>query len=247
MSSEQSVNQSASTGHDGADSIVGRGNKEGNRLFREWYKELTTSEERGEKSAYVFVMGSLAELLRSFDLHTVFPEINGLQTAVRHVSESYIADAEDYGYASDVCGYVKADVGLQMRHGEHPMGRIPRPAVAVYTNACNTYIKWAEIWERMYNIPIFTLDVPGTRAEGKQTWRGSEDFENDRLYVEGQLRELINVLEGVTGKRFDIDKLRENMDYANRLSVGFKRVVELNKAVPALYNAVTDGTVYLGV
>jgi benzoyl-CoA reductase, subunit B len=247
MSSEQSANPKASTGHDGADSIVGRGNKEGNRLFRDWYNELTTSEERGEKSAYVFVMGSLAELLRSFDLHTVFPEINGLQTAVRHVSESYIADAEDYGYASDVCGYVKADVGLQMRRGEHPMGRIPPPSVAVYTNACNTYIKWAEIWERMYHIPIFTLDVPGTRAEGKQTWRGNEDFENDRLYVEGQLRELINVLEGVTGKRFDIDKLRENMGYANRLSVGFKRVVELNKAVPALYNAVTDGTVYLGV
>ncbi|MHB8263193.1 MAG: 2-hydroxyacyl-CoA dehydratase subunit D [Acidimicrobiales bacterium] len=246
MSSEQATIVSATP--DGrADTIVGRGNRDGNRLFREWYEELTTAPERGEKAAYVFVMGSLAELLRSFDLHTVFPEINGLQTAVRHVSESYIADAEDYGYASDVCGYVKADVGLQMRGGDHPMGRIPPPSVAVYTNACNTYIKWAEIWERMYHVPTFTLDVPGTRADGRQTWRGDTDFENDRLYVEGQLKELIGVLEGVTGKQFDIDRLRDNMAYANRMSVGFKRVVELNKATPALYNAITDGTVYLGV
>ena len=40
---------------------------------------------------------------------------------------------------------------------------IPRePGLAVLTNACNTYIKWAEIWERIYHIPIFPLDVlPG--------------------------------------------------------------------------------------
>ncbi len=246
MSSEQ-IKRVPATPDGGAETIVGRGNRDGNQLFREWYKELTTAPERGEKAAYVFVMGSLAELLRSFDLHTVFPEINGLQTAVRHASESYIADAEDYGYASDVCGYVKADVGLQMRGGDHPMGRIPPPAIAVYTNACNTYIKWAEIWERMYHVPIFTLDVPGSRMEGKRTWKGDADFDNDRRYVEGQVKELIGVLEGVTGKKFDIDKLRDHMGYANRMSVGFKRVVEVNKAVPALYNGVTDGTVYLGV
>ncbi len=81
------------------------------------------------------------------------------------------------------------------------MGRIPKPAIAVYTNACNTYIKWAEIWERMYGIPTFTLDVPGTRADGAQTWPGNPDFENDRRYVAAQLRELIPLLEQVSGVR----------------------------------------------
>jgi benzoyl-CoA reductase subunit B len=47
------------------------------------------------------------------------------------------------------------------------MGQIPKPSMAVYTNACNTYIKWAEIWERMYGIPIFTLDVP---APDRAVW-----------------------------------------------------------------------------
>ena len=73
-----------------------------------------------------------------------------------------------------------------------------KPALAVYTNACNTYIKWAEIWERMYEIPTFTLDVPGTRADGRQTWPGHQDFEHDRAYVLAQLRELIPICESVS-------------------------------------------------
>ncbi|MCL5077565.1 MAG: 2-hydroxyacyl-CoA dehydratase family protein [Actinobacteria bacterium] len=228
-------------------SIIGRGNKEGNQLFRDWYQELTTAPSRGEHSAYVFVMGSLAEILQSFGIHTIFPEVNGLQTAVRHVADDYIAQGEDYGYSTDVCAYVKADVGLQLRGGDHPMGKIPKPSLAVYTNACNTYLKWAEIWERMYNMPSVTIDVPGSRADGRHTWSGHVDFENDLKYVRGQLDELITVCETVTGKKFDIDKLRETMHYTNVMMERYERLIELNKARPAPYSAVTDGTVYLGV
>ena len=230
-----------------AETIVGRGAKEGAELFRDWFHELTLAPERGEQSAYVFVMGSLAEVLRVFDFHTVFPEINSLQTAVRRVAQDYLNTAEDYGYSPDICGYVKADLAMQLRGGEHPMGRIPKPSLAVYTNACNTYIKWAEIWERLYHIPIFTLDVPGTRAAGGQTWAGHIDFENDRAYVAAQIKELITVCEEVSGKQFDLDRLREVLGHANTMSRAWKRVLELNQSVPAPFNALTDGTVYLGV
>lgn len=229
------------------DQIVGRGNKEGARLFREWFHDLTLSEERGEKSAYVFVMGSMAEILRAFDFHTVFPEVNSLQTAVRRVAHEYLNEAEDYGYSPDICGYVKADVAMQLRHGEHPMGRIPKPDLAVFTNACNTYIKWAEFWERMYKIPIFTLDVPGTRQSGGQTWPGEPGFESDRRYVEYQVREFITLCEEVSGKKFDIDKLREHMRHANDMNRGMKRVLELNQSSPSVFSALIDGTIYLGM
>ncbi len=227
--------------------LVGRGNRDGARLFREWFDGLTAEAEAGRGGAYVFVMGSLGELLRSFDLPLVFPEINSLQTAVRHQAHDYLNEAEDLGYSPDICGYVKADVATQRRGGRLPMGRIPKPSIAVLTNACNTYIKWAEIWERMYGMPSYVLDIPGTRHAGGQTWRGDAGFERDRRYVSAQLRELIPVLEKVTGKAFDIDRLRENMGYANRMSRGWKRVLELNQSRPALFNALSDGTIYLGV
>jgi benzoyl-CoA reductase subunit B len=127
------------------------------------------------------------------------------------------------------------------------MGRLPAPTLAVLTNACNTYIKWAEIWQRLYHIPVFTPDIPGTRAAGTQTWPGNADFERDRRYVQAQLTELIGLCEQVTGRPFDIDHLRQVMRYANDMSRGWQRVLALNRSRPALFNAVTDGTIYLGV
>jgi len=227
--------------------IVGRGNKEGAALFRAWFEELTQAAEQGREAAYVFVMGSLTELLRVFDFPIVFPEINSLQTAVRRVAHEYLDEAEDYGYSPDICGYVKADVATQLRGGELPMGQIPKPGIAVYTNACNTYIKWAEIWERMHGCPTFVLDVPGTRAAGAHTWPGDTDFENDRRYVAAQIKELIDVCEKVSGIKFDIDRLRETLGHANTMSRGWQRVLELNQARPSLFNALSDGTIYLGV
>ena len=226
--------------------LVGRGNAEGARLFREWFHELTEAAEAERGGAYVFVMGSLAELLRCFDFPIVFPEINSLQTAVRHAAHEYLNEAEDYGYSPDICGYVKADVATQLRGGRLPMGRVPKPALSVHTNACNTYIKWAEIWERMHGTPAFTIDVPGGRAAGP---RSPDDPElvNDRRYVLAQLRELIPELERLSGIRFDIDRLREHLRHANTMSRGWKRVLELNASRPSLFNALTDGTIYLGV
>ncbi|HKZ55233.1 MAG TPA: 2-hydroxyacyl-CoA dehydratase family protein [Anaerolineales bacterium] len=227
--------------------IVGRANRDGADLFRRWYQDLARVAESGAGAAYVFVMGSMAEVLRVFDLPMVFPEINSLQTAVRRVADQYLSQAEDEGYSPDICGYVKADVAVQLRGGEHPMGRIPRPSLAVLTNACNTYIKWAEIWERMYHVPVFVLDVPGTRAGGAQTWPGHPDFETDRRYVASQIQELIAICEQVTSRRFDIDRLREVLGYANQMSGSWRRALELNQSVPAVFSALTDGTIYLGV
>ena len=100
-----------------ANPLVGRANRDGAQLFRDWFSSLGDAAERGQGGAYVFVMGSLAELLRTFDFPIVFPEINSLQTAVRHLAHDYLNEAEDFGYSPDICGYVKADFAAQMRGG----------------------------------------------------------------------------------------------------------------------------------
>jgi benzoyl-CoA reductase subunit B len=229
------------------DDIVGRGARDGGALFRDWFDSLTQAAHNQEQAAYVFVMGSLNEIIKTFDLHTVFPEINSLQTAVRRVSDEYLNQAEDHGFSPDVCGYVKADYALQLRGGEHPMGRIPPPSIAVLTNACNTYLKWAEIWERMYHIPTVTVDVPGSRgAPGRHTPTAA-DMERDRRYVEFQLRELIGHLETLTGKKFDVDRLRETLELTNRMGRAWRRVLALNRSRPAVFDAMMEGTIYLGV
>jgi len=229
------------------ETIVGRGNRQGAELFRQWFGDLENASKTNQPSAYVFVMGSLNEILKTFDFPVVFPEINSLQTAIRRISGEFLSEAEDYGYSPDICGYVKADVAVQLRGGLHPMGRIPKPSLAVLTNACNTYIKWAEIWERMYRIPIVTIDVPGTRGKKSKHPQSDSHFDGDRQYVVAQLRELISVCEEVSGKKFDIDKFREVLSYANDMSRSWKEILLCNRSKPAVFNALTDGTIFLGV
>lgn len=227
--------------------VSGRVGRQAARLMRGWFAEQERAAQAGEPAAYVFVMGSIAEVLRSFGLHLVFPEIHALQTAVRHVAHEYLAAAEEYGYSPDICGYVKADVAVQLRGGRHPMGLIPKPSLAVLTNACNTYLKWGEIWERMWGTPLVTIDVPGSRDAMRRDEPGSPGFERDRLYVEAQLRELIAACERLTGRSFDEERLREAMSYTNRMAAAWRRMLDLNRTRPAVFNALVDGTMYLGV
>ena len=227
--------------------FVGRGNAEGARLFREWFDGLTAIAKRGETAAYCFIAGNLIEVLRTFDIPVTFPEINALQTAFRHVSRDYLDVAEDYGYSPDICGYVKIGVALQLNKGVHPMGLIPKPKMGMLNNYCNTFLKWGEIWERTYDCPIISLDYPMTRSAGEVSQPGTQKFGYERDYLRGQIEEVIEMCEKITGRKFDLDKFRQILKWSNAVTTGWKRVVELNKNRPAVFNALTDGNIYMGV
>ncbi len=227
--------------------IIGRSRRDGNRLFQEWYARLGEAAAGSEPTPYVFVMGSVAEVLRAFDFHLVFPEINSLQTAVRKTALTYLNAAEDYGYSTDVCGYVKADVGVHLLGRQHPNGRIPPPSLVIATNMCNTYVKWVEIWERLYRCPVFVLDLPGRRGIGWQRDPGDPEFEADRRYVQQQLEELIQLCERVTGRAFDLARLASAMEHVNRMAAHWTAVLRMNQQVPAPFNAMGDAITYLGV
>lgn len=227
--------------------IVGRSTREAAALMRHYFGELAQAREEGRPTCYVYVMGSFASLLRSFGILPVFSEVVALNTAVRKVAHEYIALAEDYGYSPDVCGYVKADVGLYFKDGDHPMGRIPRPSMAVITNACNTYIKWAEIWERFYRVPIMVIEMPDPYYPGEPYGGEPENEALYRRYVVDQVWELIRLCEKVSGRKFDEGRLQEHLYYENEMKRYYRRLMELNKSCPAPFDALSHGTAFLGI
>ncbi|MFV1963356.1 MAG: 2-hydroxyacyl-CoA dehydratase, partial [Acidimicrobiia bacterium] len=187
-------------------------------LMDNWWKQLGEADAADAPVANTFVMGSLAEVLNTFDLPMSFPEVAALQTAVKGKSMDYLLAAEDLGYSPDICGYVKVDIGLHATGRDHPLGKYPKPGMVIASNMCNTYIKWAEFWERQYGCPVFVLDLPGWRGTGFEYDSSSETFRNDVKYVEGQIRDLIRLAAEVSGKKFDIDKPREILGNVNRMS-----------------------------
>ncbi len=98
------------------------------KMLAEHFTRLAHAPETGEKSAYTFVPGNLTELLLSFDILPVLPEINALQSAMRGKTKDYIAVAEKLGHSEDVCTYVKSDVGMLKTGNIGPTGeRLPEP------------------------------------------------------------------------------------------------------------------------
>jgi len=227
--------------------IIGRGARESARLTRKWFSNLTDAARHGQKAAYVFVMGNMNEVLRTFDMPIVFPEITALQMAVRGTAEEYLKESEDYGYSPDICEYLKTDIAMHLRQGKHPMRQIPKPSLVVTTNACNTYFKWAEVWERFHESPIVTIDVPNERAAHTESTPGDKNFKFEHAYVVSQIKELICECEHVTGKKFDIDKFRQHLKFANEMSHYWKKLLMLNARKPAVFSALTDGLAYLGM
>jgi benzoyl-CoA reductase subunit B len=230
----------------GAGSVDAR--TSGQRLINRWLRNIHTAVERGQPVAYVFVMGNALEILRAFGFELVFPEINSLQSGVRKSAPELLAKAEDFGFSPDVCSYVKADVGLMLSDMQHASGtRMPKPDLAVASNMCNVYIKWAEIWERHFGTPAFVLDIPGKRFASWQPLPGTPQFEADKRWVEGQLHDLIARCEQITGTRFDPDRLAEVEAHVNEMIRLWIEVLTFNQRRPAPYNSMLDGLTYIGV
>ena len=127
------------------------------------YERLARAPQDGRKVVYTFVPGNLTELLRSFDLLPVLPEINALQSGMRKLSGDYIAEAEKHGHSEDVCTYVKCDIGMLKKGNIGPTGEscLPPPDLLLLSyTGCFTFMKWFELLRQEYDCPVAMLHVP---------------------------------------------------------------------------------------
>jgi benzoyl-CoA reductase subunit B len=211
------------------------------RMIAEHYHRLARAGETGEKSVYTFVPGNLTELLRSFELLPVLPEINALQSAMRGKSRDYIAIAEKLGHSEDVCTYVKCDLGMMKSGNVGPTGEpLPKPDLLLLSyTGCFTFMKWFEILKAEYDCPVAMLHVP-YQADGRIT-------DSMRAYVVKQIREeLIPALERISGRAYDEDRLKELLGNSARAEDDLVFVLESAKHRPSPIDAYFGGVYYIG-
>lgn len=82
------------------------------------------------------------------------------------------------------------------------------------------------------------LDIPFLRGEKPE--------EDDIRYVVNQLKEVIAILEKISGKKFDIDRLKEIVKRAREMEELWSKVKECAKNVPSPYDAYFDATTMMG-
>jgi benzoyl-CoA reductase subunit B len=205
------------------------------------YARLARAEDAGDTVVYTFVPGNLTELLLSFDILPVLPEINALQSGMRKKSAEYIAKAEKLGHSEDVCTYVKCDFGMLKSGNIGPTGeRLPDPDLLLLSyTGCFTFMKWFEILREEYRCPVAMLHVP-YQGDGRIT-----DAMVD--YVIEQLRrEVIPALEAATGRPYDEARVQELLAVSRRTEDDLVWVLESAKHRPSPIDAYFGGVYYIG-
>ncbi len=205
------------------------------------YGKLETAAAAGRKVAATFVPGNLNELIMCFDMLNNLPEINAIQNGMRKKTGGYIMEAEKRGHSEDVCTYVKADLGMIAKGNIGPDGqKLPDPDLLLLSyTGCFTFMKWFELLREQYKCETAMLHVP-YQSDGKIT-------PNMVSYVVKQIKEeVIPKLERVSGVKFDIDRLRENLARSQRAEEDLVWVLESAKAKPSPIDAYFGGVYYIG-
>ncbi len=210
-------------------------------MIAENYEKLTSAAETGAKVASTYVPGNLNELIMCFDMLNNLPEINAIQNGMRKKSGRMIMEAEKLGHSEDVCTYVKADIGNMAKGAIAPNGKpmpIPDLLLLSYTG-CFTFMKWFELLRDQYGCKTAMLHVP-YKGDGtvSQTMRD---------YVIKQIKEdVIPALEEVSGVKFDIDRLRENLRRSAAAEENLVWVLQSAKNKPTPIDAYFGGFYYIG-
>ena len=211
------------------------------RMIADLFHRLARSRETGEKNVYTFVPGNLTELIRSFDLLPVLPEINALQSGMRQKSGEYIQKAEKLGHSEDVCAYVKSDLGMLRSGNIGPTGEaLPSPDLLLLSyTGCFTFMKWFEILREETGAPTVMLHVP-FQGDGKVT-------REMRDYVVTQLkRDVIPALERLSGRAYDEDRLREMLVRSRAMEDDLVYVLESAKRKPSPIDGYFAAVYYIG-
>jgi benzoyl-CoA reductase subunit B len=205
------------------------------------YDRLTSAPETGAKVAATFVPGNLNELIMCFDLVNNLPEVNAIQSGLRRQSGGFVLEAEKLGHSEDVCTYVKSDVGMMAKGNIAPNGKkFPDPDVLLLSyTGCFTFMKWFELLREQYKCETIMLHTP-YMGDGKVTPNMVE-------YMVKQLKEeVIPKLERVSGVKFDIDRLCENLKKSVKAEDDLVWVLQSAKAKPSPIDAYFGGIYYIG-
>ena len=166
------------------------------KLIGSHYMQAKTAQFFNQKVAWVS-SGAPVELLRPFDVVTVYPENHTSICGAAKVGPQYCEAAEAEGYSRDLCSYFRCDRGSTLL-GTSPIGGLPNPHFLYgCNNICGTILKWYEVCARDFGVPFLFVDTPFVHTNV---------HEHAVEYVVSQLEGFIPVLEELTGREFDSNK-----------------------------------------
>ena len=197
------------------------------QLMDRHYADAMRAKEEGRLVAWATSI-SPQELLETMDITVVYPENHAAAIGARKCAPEFISCSEGEGYSSDLCSYARVNLGY-MDIKESIAGNIPMPDVIFCcNNICNTVIKWYENIAKELNIPMILFDLPFNHEY--------EVTEQNVQYIRSQLEDAIHVLEKLTGRPFDCEKLGRVMEISSQTAKMWKKASMMARSKPSPLN-----------
>lgn len=134
------------------------------------------------------------EILQEVGLHPYNVEAFSCYLAASHTERSCIQQAESSGLSETLCSYHKTFLGAAEK------GLLPKPKCIVYTNlVCDANLVTFRRLSQLFDVPCFAIDVP------------MQQNQENVAYVAEQLRQVTEQLEQQTGKKVNMDHLKQRL------------------------------------
>jgi benzoyl-CoA reductase subunit B len=227
-----------------------------NRMVTDYWEDLFRAPEEGRLVCW-YEGVQLNPILQAADIAWCHGEAMSALLAARNEEGPAQDVAEEAGYDRELCSYARTHIGCSvMTQRSTPEGitalpadsqerkglaaRIPVPDMIISAYPfCSTGQQWDDIIYRTFGkrVPIFNISLPwiwGNKPSAK--YMSGPEFRESVDFLVKQLQACIAFIEGVTGKPFDHDRLREIMGYVKRASEVRLEAMQLCKANPSPAN-----------
>jgi benzoyl-CoA reductase/2-hydroxyglutaryl-CoA dehydratase subunit BcrC/BadD/HgdB len=214
-----------------------------NQLVSRYYQECMEAKVNGKPVGWMPPMNGAIEIFYAMDLQPVFPENwSPLCAAFGYTPENFRV-SEGLGYSRDLCGYLRNIVGYvhgQMKDGQAPLA-LPEPDLLLsFGGGCVPAMKIFHILEdRFPKAKVFSADLPQVAAE--------QVDEHHVRYAISEMNRLINFLTETTGRKLDLDRLKETVLLSDQASILWDEIMTYRRFIPAPFSAAEIGIMFVMV
>lgn len=179
------------------------------------------------------------ELFDAMDISVIYPENHAAIIGAKHYSDVLIEHAENIGYDNGICSYAKINLAYTdyiLNRDKYkteiencPAPEIPLPdIIVVCNNICSLLIKWYENLAVTLNVPFVLIDVPFIHD--------GEISKKEVGYILSQFENIKREIETIAGRKYNEEKLKEEMEQRKRSSIAWEKVMKLSEEKPSALN-----------
>lgn len=200
-----------------------------------WFAQLREDVFKKQKPYAIVQADMPLELFHAMDVPIVSNQWWAAMIAAKRLAPYYLDGLNAMGYHDGLCRYCSLSLASTIAGdpAQAPWGGLPKPALLSARLTCDCIQRVCETWAAKFGAPFIPLDAPGACELPPRWWelsryRWDELFESHRLdFMVAQFHALIRTLERVTGRTFDVERLRSLMEGVNQQEQYFEEVREM--------------------